>query len=525
MTMFGSKEKFAISIDWATPPFTGLPDAAEVATWCDIGFFANNVCLTTNRPEASNEVRESIQWHALTIAEWLVEHWERVLFESKPPLPVAAIDGVLLLRRINEGLATMQGCRAEELAERRRIWWAAHSIRGGRQGAAFPDVIFWPQGNQVSVSWQPDNKPFGLSNTMFTFIERGHTKVSLADLIATFRNFLRGVVARLDEKEVVSPRVQSLKAKAGRIFDSRLNRETLQVYLGLNDKAVAAVFGVGPKEFQGLFQESAHGEQIKALFQEHLGIDYPLVENLEDLTLSTPIALYRCVSPTVSETDVNELKRIWNKCKPRKGKKDVSKLRALQIKCSQVYDAGSSQVPHVIGGQKARIVRKALRLPSDTAVEIESILTEMLNVPIDSCQLEDVTIDAVSLWDKNSDPAVFINRKSLMGRKKWGRRMALAHELCHLIFDASEGKSLGIASGRWAPVELEQCANAFAAEILLPSSALERDAISLSEGKNFDKLMNQFKVGATTAANRLRDLGIIDEPVFNNLISKHSTKY
>ena len=158
-------------------------------------------------------------------------------------------------------------------------------------------------------------------------------------------------------------------------------------------------------------------------------------------------------------------------------------------------------------------------------MEIEPILTEVLNVPIDSCQLEDVTIDVVSLWDKDSDPAVFINRKSLMGRKKWGRRMALAHELCRLIFDAEEGKSLGIASGRWVPVELEQCANASAAEILLPSSALERDASGLSEGKNFDKLMNRFKVGATTAANRLRDLGIIDEPVFNHLISKYSARY
>ena len=43
-----------------------------------------------------------------------------------------------------------------------------------------------------------------------------------------------------------------------------------------------------------------------------------------------------------------------------------------------------------------------------------------------------------------------------------GRRFTLAHELCHLLYDRSYGWQLAIASGPWAPRDLERRANAFA---------------------------------------------------------------
>ena len=46
------------------------------------------------------------------------------------------------------------------------------------------------------------------------------------------------------------------------------------------------------------------------------------------------------------------------------------------------------------------------------------------------------------------------------------RRFTLAHELCHLIHDRGYGARLAIASGPWAPADVEQRANAFAAMLL-----------------------------------------------------------
>lgn len=54
----------------------------------------------------------------------------------------------------------------------------------------------------------------------------------------------------------------------------------------------------------------------------------------------------------------------------------------------------------------------------------------------------------------------------------WGERMVLAHELCHLLIDRHQARPLKILSGPWAPPLLERRANAFAAELLLPTAAL-----------------------------------------------------
>lgn len=51
--------------------------------------------------------------------------------------------------------------------------------------------------------------------------------------------------------------------------------------------------------------------------------------------------------------------------------------------------------------------------------------------------------------------------------------MAIAHELCHVLFHRNFGQALGIASGPWASPNLEREANAFAAELLLPSAGAE----------------------------------------------------
>jgi Zn-dependent peptidase ImmA (M78 family) len=90
--------------------------------------------------------------------------------------------------------------------------------------------------------------------------------------------------------------------------------------------------------------------------------------------------------------------------------------------------------------------------------------------------------------------------------------MALAHELCHLLFDTADGRALGIASGRSAPILLEKIANAFAAEFLLPRAAIETSGIDYKTDDGFQELLDSFSVGATVAARQLANHGFISEP-------------
>lgn len=89
--------------------------------------------------------------------------------------------------------------------------------------------------------------------------------------------------------------------------------------------------------------------------------------------------------------------------------------------------------------------------------------------------------------------------------------MAIAHELCHLLFDASAGRPLGIASGRSAPVVLEKVANAFAAEFLLPRQAVASARYDVKTDAGFQQLLGEYDVGVTVAAHQLANHGFISE--------------
>jgi Zn-dependent peptidase ImmA (M78 family) len=57
----------------------------------------------------------------------------------------------------------------------------------------------------------------------------------------------------------------------------------------------------------------------------------------------------------------------------------------------------------------------------------------------------------------------------------------LAHELCHILYDRAYGLQLAVASGPWAPVEVERRANAFAAMFLMPHQVLQRAIAHLDQ--------------------------------------------
>ena len=77
-------------------------------------------------------------------------------------------------------------------------------------------------------------------------------------------------------------------------------------------------------------------------------------------------------------------------------------------------------------------------------------------------------------WDPAGGAVIAVNTKATMGGTTVGRRMAIAHEICHLLFHRADACPLGIVRGGWAPVALEREANAFAAELLLPKEAAEK---------------------------------------------------
>ncbi|MGH3248264.1 MAG: ImmA/IrrE family metallo-endopeptidase [Trebonia sp.] len=92
-------------------------------------------------------------------------------------------------------------------------------------------------------------------------------------------------------------------------------------------------------------------------------------------------------------------------------------------------------------------------------------------------------------------------------------RFTIAHELCHLLLDREHGNELAIASGPWAPLDIERRAKAFAAAFLMPTWLL-RDAITTSSAPVDDpetirSVSTRLRVSKSSLIDRLYNLGEI----------------
>jgi hypothetical protein len=82
-------------------------------------------------------------------------------------------------------------------------------------------------------------------------------------------------------------------------------------------------------------------------------------------------------------------------------------------------------------------------------------------------------------------------------------------------------KALAIVSGPWAPIDIEQRANAFAAAFLMPSSlllsALQKEGGDPSDPETLARVARRLRVSLTSLADRLRNLRLISHEEADDL--------
>lgn len=161
---------------------------------------------------------------------------------------------------------------------------------------------------------------------------------------------------------------------------------------------------------------------------------------------------------------------------------------------------------------------EALRGDGNGWVDIHAIVRR-LEIRVSKIELSDDAIRAVSVFGPTQLPHVFCNRQTRWGESFGVERFTLAHELCHLLFDREYGDELAIASGPWAPVGIEQRANAFAAAFLMPTWLL-KDALATAEAPADDPetiraMSEKLRVSASSLIDRLYNL---DEITFDDRI-------
>jgi Zn-dependent peptidase ImmA (M78 family) len=142
-------------------------------------------------------------------------------------------------------------------------------------------------------------------------------------------------------------------------------------------------------------------------------------------------------------------------------------------------DTDCEDRPWEQGYALARSWMQICSLSTDRILDMDTHLS-WLGVAVQDTELSDRNTSGVALALEGRAPFVLLNltcakHTDFAGHQyPSGRRFTLAHELCHLLVDRLAGAELALVSGPWAPRAIEQRANAFAAELLMPNALIER---------------------------------------------------
>jgi len=207
---------------------------------------------------------------------------------------------------------------------------------------------------------------------------------------------------------------------------------------------------------------------------------------------------------------------------------------ALQANVFQPADVASDrpEAPAVDGYQRARSVRQWLGNPDEPLGDVGSLVEQRFGVAILTRELATARNTAASV--RGEDAAAIVLHANDLHRNKNPllARVHLAHELCHILFDPSEGGLhivVDLNTDRKGHVA-EQRARAFAAELLLPRKglvALIGDPRSVADRGAaialVSKVRSHFGTSHEIAANHLCNQKFIDLRLRDRLEAESST--
>jgi hypothetical protein len=231
--------------------------------------------------------------------------------------------------------------------------------------------------------------------------------------------------------------------------------------------------------------------------------------------------MFGSASPTLSEDDVFELAIRVLGASDSQPSKRWCRLAPEPQPCNELDTPWQQGYDLAIEWAES----SGLTVNTSGYVDIEGHLGK-LGVSTDEMALSDRGTSGLAVLPAGGRPHIVVNTQHPKCQFPTGRRFVMAHELCHLLHDSEVGRDLALISGVWAPRELEQRANAFAAALLMPRG-LVRDGLAALTGR-LDReavigLAHAFHVSTTALVHHLQNLRLIDEGERDTLLDELAT--
>lgn len=471
---------------------------SSVGSWAQWRLWLNGVNVTRVQiVAASGEAltEEGVRWYVAPLLRWLVEHWLPLLHETR--LPSGAWRAGGSTKRSARGLYLSMIEAAGDDPQRFADWqtWAErHALRTAAEGGILPDLFFQRIGDDMEISWGDRVDP-GTEATAF-LIEDGVSRVSISAFGLAFSGAIDALLAdpMIAEQEWAAEICRRWTSIAAEV-----ERSALPWYLDAQELS-------GPL-----------ATRVLTVFERE-GV--PLASNDNGRwmgELSPPVAMFGDVSPRMSEQGVALLLGEYIAAQGAYDETDADRL-------SEDDPAWAASSPWDSGyGLALDILDEADPSPRSSKTQLERLLVD-LGIRLRMVALSSDGPRGVALAGVGLAPTIIVNEDHISNEGQ-GRRFTIAHELCHILFDRGRARTLAHSSTPWAPVSIEQRANAFAAMLLMPPyrCRLDHDGDLVRLRQQVERLASALAVSCSALRHHLANIGEISSYEYAQL-SREGTR-
>lgn len=451
--IFGDRQELAFEVNRLDAPGDAVDSPAE-SVWGALTIWVAGRNLSEHRRHGTDRVRDDLHVPLIPLARWVLRARAALRYQERSLLgsgssPHEELD------RWSDGPPPI-GFTEDSWLDRRDAWWSEHFTGAATTDLMAPSLGIVRNDDRALISW----RTLVLPRADRTFAHRdGLELVAWPVVCRALDEFVEAVKSWApSDAQLAAPEVPDVLP--------------LEYYTGLSEQEIER-FG---------FLPDAAGDPATD----------PLAQVVRDLTHRTSTGPSQDIIVRSVRTAHEQGDHGW------------WKLRQHLVR-------GPGRSFESDGYDGAQAARNALGLDGQPIADVESLLRG-LHVEVYG-ETPPADTDRMLVAGTASGSAITMLFANVRTATPWGRRFELARALGHLLLDQVRGEAIGAASGLQAVASRRRRAGAFAAEILLPTSALEvaSDGVldGIADGQRFGQLLERFGVGANTAAYHLWNRGLL----------------
>mgnify|MGYP001809601325 CR=1 FL=1 len=455
MKIIGNPERFALGFKLTQDPDDGGFPHFRLS-WGKFQVWVTGRNLTSGRAQDGSGV-DFATVPLAPVVEWISKNWDPMLHEGRFP---SISDSSSAAAWLIDSLASLPDDDSEldKILSERAKWWMRHGMGASLPDFRIPDLVLRRVNAGVELSWDDRewrSVPSGIhlmespNAVILPALEVAEVLHEWASSVVNALRVLPAAANFASEMSVLLEGHASSKCALGRLkwaAGQRLEQAALEArhLLGITsddiEETVRALLGLPDTNSAGLITP-----------------------------VTIPAMLFRSSNPELSTADLLTLSQAFARLQSE-GDIPLCKFQRAEP------PSASLEIVTQDGYTKAIELRSALSIDNSLPLlgecDLERVVLPRLGVIVTEVALDDNHIDGAAMFAPGSAPMILINLSGRFSSSMWGRRMTLAHELCHLLHDLSEDKDVAVVSNPWAPYLLERRANAFAAMFLMPPSAI-----------------------------------------------------